>query len=124
VFRRVPAVSRVRGSGFHRSTIDALHARATARAAEFGLRKVFSATHQHGSYAFYLQDPTPAGGSSSSGTTRSAPSTAAGRGRGQRSDGLHSSPMLRCRVLLAAIAAIAHIILESPPWFVAERSRW
>ena len=36
--------------------IDAVHARATASAAEFGLRKVFSATHQHGSYAFYLQD--------------------------------------------------------------------
>lgn len=37
--------------------IDALHARATASAAEFGLKKVFSATHQHGSYSFYLQDP-------------------------------------------------------------------
>ena len=37
--------------------IDAVHARATASAAEFGLQKVFSATHQHGSYAFYLQDP-------------------------------------------------------------------
>jgi predicted lactoylglutathione lyase len=37
--------------------IDAVHARATASAAEFGLKKVFSATHQHGSYSFYLQDP-------------------------------------------------------------------
>ena len=37
--------------------IDALHAQATARADEFGIKKVFSATHQHGSYAFYLQDP-------------------------------------------------------------------
>jgi catechol 2,3-dioxygenase-like lactoylglutathione lyase family enzyme len=37
--------------------IDALHARATAGAVEFGLKKVFSATHQHGSYSFYLQDP-------------------------------------------------------------------
>jgi catechol 2,3-dioxygenase-like lactoylglutathione lyase family enzyme len=36
--------------------IDAVHARATAGAAEFGLKKVFSATHQHGSYSFYLQD--------------------------------------------------------------------
>ncbi len=36
--------------------IDALHARATASAAEFGLKKVFPAKHQHGSYAFYLQD--------------------------------------------------------------------
>jgi catechol 2,3-dioxygenase-like lactoylglutathione lyase family enzyme len=37
--------------------IDALHARATACVDELGILKVFSATHQHGSYAFYLQDP-------------------------------------------------------------------
>ena len=37
--------------------IDAVHARATASAREFGLGKVFSPTHQHGSYSFYLQDP-------------------------------------------------------------------
>jgi len=37
--------------------IDALHARATAGAGELGIKKVFSATHQHGSYSFYLQDP-------------------------------------------------------------------
>jgi catechol 2,3-dioxygenase-like lactoylglutathione lyase family enzyme len=37
--------------------IDAVHARATANAAAFGIKKVFSATHQHGSYSFYLQDP-------------------------------------------------------------------
>lgn len=36
--------------------IDAVHARATASAAEFGLMQVFSASHQHGSYSFYLQD--------------------------------------------------------------------
>ena len=36
--------------------IDALHARATASAEDFGLKKVFSATHQHGSYSFYFQD--------------------------------------------------------------------
>jgi catechol 2,3-dioxygenase-like lactoylglutathione lyase family enzyme len=36
--------------------IDALHARISASAAEYGLKKVFSATHQHGSYSFYLQD--------------------------------------------------------------------
>jgi len=36
--------------------IDALHARVIASTAEFGLKKVFSPKHQHGSYAFYLQD--------------------------------------------------------------------
>lgn len=36
--------------------IDAVHARASASAAEFGLKQVFSASHQHGSYSFYLQD--------------------------------------------------------------------
>ena len=36
--------------------IDALRARIHALAGEFGLLKVFSPTHQHGSYAFYLQD--------------------------------------------------------------------
>jgi predicted lactoylglutathione lyase len=36
--------------------IDALHARATASAAEFGLKRVLTATHQHEAYAFYLQD--------------------------------------------------------------------
>lgn len=36
--------------------IDALHARISAHADELGIKKVFSATHQHGSYSFYLQD--------------------------------------------------------------------
>lgn len=36
--------------------IDAVHARAAASAAEFGLKQVSSAAHQHGSYSFYLQD--------------------------------------------------------------------
>src|SRR5262249_15029210 len=36
--------------------IDALRAKVTASAAEFGLQKVLPATRQHGSYSFYLQD--------------------------------------------------------------------
>lgn len=36
--------------------IDDARARIHALAAEFGLIKVYSPTHQHGSYAFYLQD--------------------------------------------------------------------
>jgi catechol 2,3-dioxygenase-like lactoylglutathione lyase family enzyme len=36
--------------------IDAIRARIHALAGEFGLIKVYSPTHQHGSYAFYLQD--------------------------------------------------------------------
>jgi catechol 2,3-dioxygenase-like lactoylglutathione lyase family enzyme len=39
-----------------RAMIDALHERTSASAAELGLRKVFNAKHQHGAYAFYLQD--------------------------------------------------------------------
>ena len=37
--------------------IDALNEQAKACATEFGILKVFSARHQHGSYSFYLQDP-------------------------------------------------------------------
>jgi catechol 2,3-dioxygenase-like lactoylglutathione lyase family enzyme len=37
--------------------IDSLNEVARASAGEFGITKVFSATRQHGSYSFYLQDP-------------------------------------------------------------------
>lgn len=36
--------------------IDALHAATKAVASEFGIKKVMPATHQHGSYSFYMQD--------------------------------------------------------------------
>jgi catechol 2,3-dioxygenase-like lactoylglutathione lyase family enzyme len=36
--------------------IDVLRERVAASAAELGIKKVFSATSQHGAYAFYLQD--------------------------------------------------------------------
>ena len=38
------------------AVIDELRGRVQACAAEFGLKKVLPATHQHGSYSFYLQD--------------------------------------------------------------------
>lgn len=36
--------------------IDKIHAAAEENKTEFGIRKVLPATHQHGSYSFYMQD--------------------------------------------------------------------
>jgi catechol 2,3-dioxygenase-like lactoylglutathione lyase family enzyme len=38
------------------SKIDELHAAAEAHKEEFGIKKIMIATHQHGSYSFYMQD--------------------------------------------------------------------